>query len=207
MLEANPYDLYHPMPLLVVISGPSGVGKDAVLNKLREKDVSFHFVVTATDRPRRAGEREGVDYIFVTTAEFKRMIAEDELLEYANVYGDYKGIPKQQVREAIDSGKDVVLRIDVQGAATIRKLCPEVVTIFLIVRDENELVYRLKTRKSESMDKIQQRIETARNELRRVGEFDYVVENPDNKLDETVEIIEAIIKAEHHRVEHRKVNL
>ncbi len=207
MLEANPYDMFHPVPLLIVISGPSGVGKDAVLNRLREREVSFHFVVTATTRARREGERDGFDYIFVSVEEFERMIAEDELMEYAKVYGDYKGIPKQQVREAFESGKDVVLRIDVQGAATIRKLCPEVVTIFLIVRDENELVYRLITRKSEPPDKIQQRIETARNELRRVGEFDYVVENPDKKLDETVEIIEAIIQAEHHRVQHRKVNL
>jgi guanylate kinase len=207
MLEANPYDLFHPLPLLIVISGPSGVGKDAVLNRLREKEVSFHFVVTATTRARREGERDGFDYIFVSVEEFERMIAEDELLEYAKVYGDYKGIPKQHVREAIESGKDVVLRIDVQGAESIRKLCPEVVTIFLIVRDENELVYRLKNRKSEPPDKIQQRIETARNELRRMGEFDYVVENPDKKLDDTVEIIEAIIQAEHHRVQHRKVNL
>ncbi|MCU0488003.1 MAG: guanylate kinase [Anaerolineales bacterium] len=207
MLEANPYDLFHPVPLLIVISGPSGVGKDAVLNRLREREVSFHFVVTATTRERRKGERDGFDYIFVSVEEFERMIAEDELLEYAKVYDDYKGIPKEQVRQAIDSGKDVILRIDVQGAETIRKLCPEVVTIFLIVRDEDELVYRLQTRKSESPEKIQQRIETARKELRRVDEFDYVVENPDNKLDDTVGIIEAIIQAEHHRVQHRKVNL
>jgi guanylate kinase len=207
MSDSNPYDLCHPQPLLIVISGPSGVGKDAVIQGINERGLPYHFVITATTRPMRPGERNGIDYFFVSHAEFERMIAEDELVEFALVYGEYKGIPKWQVREAMRSGKDVILRIDVQGAATIRKLAPQALLIFLTVKDEEELIYRLLTCKSEPRDKMQLRIDTARKELQRVIEFDYVVENKDNLLDETVATIEAIIKAEHHRVAHRKVNL
>jgi guanylate kinase len=118
-------------PLLVVISGPSGAGKDSVLHLLSERHLPFHFVVTATTRPKRPGEVDGVDYHFIDHDEFSKMIEQDELLEYALVYSDYKGIPKSQVRQALASGKDVVMRIDVQGAQTIRNLCPDAVLIFL----------------------------------------------------------------------------
>ena len=115
---------YHPHrpPLLIVISGPSGVGKDTVIQRMKERRLPFHFVVTATTRPPRAGEVHGRDYFFVTKDEFAAMIESDELLEYAYVYNDYKGIPKQQVREALASGQDVIMRVDVQGAAKIRQL-------------------------------------------------------------------------------------
>ncbi|MEN6408397.1 MAG: hypothetical protein ABFD44_01630 [Anaerolineaceae bacterium] len=139
----NDYNLYHPQPLLIVISGPSGVGKDALLQELRKRDLPLHFVVTATSRPPREGEVNGVDYWFVSVEEFERMIREDELLEHAVVYNQYKGIPKEQIRKAMESGKDVVLRIDVQGAATIRKLCPEALMIFLSTTTEEELKMRL----------------------------------------------------------------
>jgi guanylate kinase len=205
--DANPFDLYHPQPLLVVISGPSGVGKDAVIQLMNVHQTPFHFVTTTTTRPMRPNEVDGVDYFFVSREEFQRMIDQDELLEYAIVYGEYKGIPKSQVRGAMSSGKDVIMRIDVQGAATIRTLCPEAVLIFLTVKNEDELVHRLLTRKSEPPDKMQLRILTACDELHRVREFDYVVENQDGRLDETVSIIEAIIEAEHHRVQPRKVEL
>jgi len=197
----------HSQPLLIVISGPSGVGKDTVIHGINDRNLPIHFVVTATTRAMREGERDGVDYFFVSRAEFERMIAKDELLEYALVYGEYKGIPKQQVREAIGSGKDVMLRIDVQGAATIHTMCPEAVLIFLTVKDEEELVRRLKLRKSEAVDNLKLRIETAKQEMRRVNEFEYVVENEDDQLKDTLDAIEAIIKAEHLRVHHRKVNL
>jgi guanylate kinase len=135
------------------------------------------------------------------------MIEKGELLEYAIVYNDYKGIPKQQVREALASGKDVVMRIDVQGAATIRALCPEAVLIFLTVKDEDELVRRLKDRKTETPEGLKLRIATARKELHRIGEFDYVVVNPELHLEETVDTILSIIHAEHHNVHPRKVIL
>ena len=194
-------------PLLVVISGPSGVGKDTVIQRMKERDLPFHFVVTATTRPPRPDEVHGVDYIFVSSDEFAEMIEMGELLEYAIVYNDYKGIPKEQVRQALDSGKDVLMRIDVQGAATIRELSPEAVLIFLTTQDEDELVNRLKARKSETPEGLNLRIATARQELKRIDEFDYVVVNREDLLDETVDKILAIIQAEHQRVNPRKVTL
>jgi len=193
--------------MLIVISGPSGAGKDTVLQRMKERELPFHFVVTATTRPRREKEVHGKDYFFVSKEEFARMISEDELIEWAIVYGDYKGIPKQQVREALDSGKDVVMRIDVQGAETVRKLAPGAMLIFITVESEEELVSRLRERKSETADTLALRIATARKELPRVNEFDYVVVNRDFCLDETVDTIRAIIHAEHHRVNPRKVSL
>src|SRR5512134_2640467 len=109
------FNLHHPQPLLIVISGPSGVGKDTVMLRMQERGMPFHFVITATTRARRENEEHGVDYFFVSKEEFARMIEQDELIEYAIVYSDYKGIPKQQVRQALASGQDVVMRLDVQG--------------------------------------------------------------------------------------------
>src|SRR5512146_3403798 len=139
------FDVHHPQPLLIVISGPSGVGKDTVMQRMKERGLPFHFVVTATTRPKRDNEVHGRDYWFVSKEEFARMIDADELIEYAVVYGDYKGIPKQQVREALASGKDVVMRIDVQGAETVRKMAPEALMIFIATDSEEELVQRLET--------------------------------------------------------------
>jgi len=117
-------------PLLLVISGPSGIGKDAVVQALRAKYTKHHFVITMTTRPPRPCEKDGVDYFFVSREEFERLIEAGELLEHAKVYSDYKGIPRRQVKEALESGKDVIMRLDVQGAMTIRRLCPEAVLIF-----------------------------------------------------------------------------
>ena len=194
-------------PLLIVISGPSGVGKNSVVQQLKRRKQAFKFVVTATTRPPRTGEVDGVDYHFITQEAFARMIEEGELLEYAFVYNDYKGIPKAQVRAAFAGNQDVVMRIDVQGAATIRRLYPEALLIFLTTQNEPELVHRLRTRKTETPDELNLRIAMARQELKRLDEFDYVVVNRDDQLDQTVDAILAIIQAEHHRVHHRKVIL
>jgi guanylate kinase len=207
MSEHNPEFGPSMQPLLIVISGPSGVGKDSVLMRMKERELPFHFVVTATTRPARPEEREGVDYIFVSREDFAAMIDEGELMEYALVYADYKGIPKAQVRKALASGKDVVMRVDVQGAATVRKISPEAILIFLTTSSEDELVDRLEKRSTESSEDLKLRIATARQEFKRIGEFDYIVVNRDGALDETVDTITAIIAAEHHRVEPRKVNL
>ena len=199
---------HHPRnPLLVVISGPSGVGKDTVLQRMQECNRPFHFVVTTTSRPPRPGETEGVDYHFVSVKEFERMIAADELLEYAIVYDQYKGIPKKQVREAFASGQDVVMRIDVQGAATIRSLAPEAVLIFLTTSDEAELLKRLNARKTESEEGLAVRIQTAQAEYQRIKEFDYEIINRENQLEETVDTVFAIIHTEHHRTKPRQVDL
>jgi guanylate kinase len=201
------FNVHDPQPLLIVISGPSGVGKDTVMQRMKERGLPFHFVVTATTRPKRENEIHGRDYWFVTKEEFARMIDEDELIEYAVVYGDYKGIPKQQVREALASGSDVLMRIDVQGAETVRKLAPEALMIFITTENEEDLVRRLETRKTETPDSLAIRIATARKELKRVEVFDYVIVNREFHLDETVGVICSIIEAEHHRVVPRKVEL
>jgi guanylate kinase len=201
------FNLHNPQPLLVVISGPSGVGKDSVLHCLKERNLPMHFVVTATTRPRREEETNGVDYFFVSKDEFARMIEQEELIEYAIVYSDYKGIPKQQVRDALASGKDVIMRLDVQGAASVRKLAAEAVLVFLTTESEDSLVKRLKARHSETPENLSLRIATARQELKRAVEFDYVIVNADGHLDDAVDTVVAIIQAEHHRVNPRKVSL
>ncbi len=196
-----------PNPLLIVISGPSGVGKDSVLEEMKVRDLPFHFVITATTREPRPGEKDGVDYFFLSEDEFARMIDEGELLEYAVVYQDYKGIPKAQVREALQSGKHVVMRIDVQGAATVRKLAEEALLIFLGPETEEVLIDRLKKRKTETKESINLRIATARQEMKKIDIFDYLVVNREDQLGRTVDVIEAIISAEQHRVHQRSVTL
>jgi len=204
---SSEFDIQKPTPLLIVISGPSGVGKDSVMQRMQERGLPFHFVVTATTRPKRPNEHHGMDYFFISKDEFARMIEENELIEYAIVYGDYKGIPKAQVREALASGKDVVMRVDVQGAETVRKLAPEALLIFITTESEDELEHRLRNRKTESSDSLALRIATARKELQRLGDFDYVIVNRDFHLDETVDKVRAIIDAEHLKVKHRQVTL
>jgi guanylate kinase len=204
---SNEFQVHQPSPILIVISGPSGVGKDTVVQRMKERGLPFHFVVTATTREMRPNETNGRDYWFVSKDEFARMIEENELIEYAVVYGDYKGIPKWEVRDALASGKDVVMRIDVQGAETVRKLVPEALLIFITCDSEEELERRLRERKTESSDSLALRIATARKELQRIEAFDYVIMNKDFHLDDTVNKVRSIIEAEHLRVHHRKVDL
>ncbi|HDQ71752.1 MAG TPA: guanylate kinase [Chloroflexi bacterium] len=206
MKTVSPYDRKQP-PLLVVISGQAGVGKDSLIKQMKARNYPIHFIVTATDRSARPGEVHGVDYFFLTTEAFLRMEREGELLEHAIVYGQHKGIPKQQVREAMASGKDVIMRIDVQGAMTIRRLVPQAVLIFLMVESEEELSQRLRSRGDDSPAQIEKRLAASRQELARLSEFDYVVFNRDSQLDRAVDDVIAIIRAEHCRVEHRVVNL
>lgn len=193
-------------PVLLVIAGPSGVGKDTVARALIERDPDgFYFVVTATTRPPRPGEVEGVDYFFVSNDEFARMIDDDELIEYAIVYNDYKGVPKRQIREALASGRNVVMRVDVQGAATIRRLIPEATTVFLTAESEAAMVKRLRERKSETDSQLSLRIATARKEMQRLAEYDYLVVNADGRAGEAVETLAAIVRAERARVNRQPV--
>ena len=207
MTERNSFPLHEPQPLLIVISGPSGAGKDTVIERMKQRMLPFYFVVTATTRPPRPNEVDGVDYFFFSKDEFAEMIERGELLEYALVYKDYKGVPKEQVRRALASKQDVVMRLDVQGAATVRKLAPEAVLIFLTTSSQDELITRLERRMTESHEGLKLRIATARSEMGRLDEFDYVVVNAQDRLDETVDTILAIIEAEQHRVHPRTVNL
>ncbi len=194
-------------PLLIVISGPSAVGKDAVVQRLLADSDRFAFVVTVNTRPPRPGERPGVDYHFVTREQFQRMVAQGEMLEYAPVYDDFKGVPKAGVSQALASGKDVVLRLDVQGAATIRQLCPEALLIFLAPENESVLLERMRSRPGDTPESLELRLATVQQEMQRVEEFDYVVPNRTGQLERTVEVIRSIIAAEHHRVHPRKVAL
>jgi guanylate kinase len=202
---ADPFYREEP-PLLVVISGLSGAGKDSVLQAMKERGFPFHFVVTATDRPRRPSEIHGRDYYFYTTSQFEQMIAQGELLEYARVYDQYKGIPRTQVRQALHSGKDVIMRVDVQGAETVRSLIPSAVTVFLTVESQEELISRLRERRTDSEEDLQRRLETARQELACIPSFDYVVVNRHGALDDAVDDVAAIIRAEHCRSVPRRIS-
>jgi len=195
-------------PKLIVISGPSGVGKDTIARHLIDTDPErFYFVVTATTRPPRSGEVHGVDYFFYSNDEFAEMIENNELLEYAVVYNDYKGIPKQHIRDALNSGRDVIMRVDVQGAATIRNLVPNAISIFLTTETESELVRRLRERKSETAEGLNLRIAAARQEMKRIKEFDYWVINAEDRQERTVREILSIIEAAHCLVEQQPILL
>lgn len=204
-IDLTPY--LHPAPLVLVISGPSGAGKDATVKRMVELGFPCHFVVTATTRPRRPSEVHGVDYYFVSREEFERMIREQELVEHALVYGEYKGVPKRQIREALASGRDVVMRVDVQGAARMRELIPGAVFIFLTAPSEEELIRRLQARHTETPEALERRIATARLEMQEIHKFDYVVINREGQLDCTVHRILAIVEAEKSRAVPRRVSL
>ncbi|MBN1438301.1 MAG: guanylate kinase [Anaerolineales bacterium] len=194
-------------PLLIVLSGTAGSGKDSVVRRMKERGVPFEFVVTATTRPPRPGEEDGRDYSFLSEAEFQDLIRENDLLEHAEVYGKHYGIPKSKIRHALASGRDVVLRIDVQGAGTVRRLCPQAVTVFLTAGSEEELQRRLRGRGTDSAEQMALRLRTAREEMRRIPEFEYFVVNAEGRLDEAVDSIAAILRAEHCRAVPRKVVL
>ena len=194
-------------PLLIVLSGPSGVGKDAVLARMMELGKPYHFAVTATTRPRRPNERNRVDYIFVTAEAFRQLVENGDLMEWAEVYGNQYGVPKSQIAWALNNGRDVIIQVDVQGAATVRKIAPDAVFIFLAPPDMEELARRLSQRMTESPEALELRLETAASEMKRSSEFDHVVVNHKARLDDTVEEIERIVIAERHRNPARKVML
>lgn len=196
----------HP-PLLIIVSGPSGVGKDAALKRMRELKFPFHFLVTCTTRPKRSEEVNDQDYHFITPEQFAAMDARGEFLERAVVYGYDYGNSKQEVREALARGKDVIMRIDVQGAATIRRRVPEAVFIFLMPPSIKSLEARLRKRRTEPEEYLKIRLHAAQLEMNEVKNFDYVIVNEDDALDETAELMRAIIQAERCRVEPRRVEL
>ena len=193
-------------PLLVVLSGPSGVGKDAALDALKLLDRPWRFVITATTRPQRPGEQDGVDYIFLETAAFLKMKERDDLLECAQVYDYWYGVQRNQVRQGLQDGKDVILKVDVQGADTVRELAPEALFIFMIPSSLDELKSRLTKRETETPSQVALRLSNAQSELGRVGEFDYRVVNREGQLEQAVAEIDAIITAEKCRTRPRVVD-
>lgn len=187
-------------PLLIVLSGPSGVGKDLLLSHMKaSSDTQRHFTITATTRPKRSGEQDGVDYFFVSKQQFEEMIGNGELLECAKVYGNYYGVPKAQITDALRSGKDVIMKIDVQGAATIRRITPNALYIFLAPPSEDELKRRLTARRTESTDTLAVRLQDMRQEMKEAAKFDYTVVHHTNKTDDAVLEVEAIIQRERRR--------
>ena len=200
--EANPAP-----PLLVVLSGPSGVGKDAAIGELKKLDRPWHFAITATPRPMRPGEQDGVDYVFLDADTFHKMRERDEFLECAEVYGRWYGVPRSQVRYGLQSGKDVILKVDVQGAATVRRLAPEALFIFILPGSLDDLRARLLDRMTESSPDLELRLQTASQEMAQVREFDYRVVNEHDQLERSVSEINAIITAEKCRIDPRMVQL
>ena len=194
-------------PFLVVLSGPSGVGKDAVLARMKKLGRPFHYVITATTRPKRAGEKNGEDYHFLSRKEFQQMVDEHQFLEWANVYGNYYGVPKDEITSALSKGIDTIVKVDVQGATTIKKILPQAVFIFLAPPSMEALEKRLRRRRSESSTDLALRLEKAKGEIKSLPLFDYVITSRQNKLDEVVSQIDAIAAAEKCRVKPRIVEL
>lgn len=186
--------------LLIVLSGPSGVGKGTVRKEVfSQPDTAFEYSISATTRAPREGEVHGVDYFFKTREEFEQLIEEEKLLEYAEFVGNYYGTPVDYVQQTLDSGKDVFLEIEVQGARQVRKKFPDGLFIFLVPPSLSELKNRIVTRGTESEDVINNRMNAAREELEMMHLYDYVVEN--DQVDRAVERIKAIVIAEHLRRE------
>ncbi|MCU9593145.1 guanylate kinase [Caldibacillus thermolactis] len=191
--------------LLIVLSGPSGVGKGTVRKAIfSEPDIQFEYSISVTSRKMRPGEVDGVDYFFKTRDEFETMIKNDELLEYTEYVGNYYGTPVDYVKKTLNEGKDVFLEIEVEGAKQVRNKFPDGLFIFLIPPSLSELENRIKTRGTETDDLIRSRMTVAKNELKMMNLYDYVVEN--DKVEHAVEKIKAIVIAEHcrrNRVEKR----
>ena len=185
--------------LLIVLSGPSGVGKGTVRAAIFLKgEQKFVYSISATTRQPRTGETDGVDYFFKTREEFEQMIQNKQLLEYAEYVGNYYGTPLEYVENTLATGKDVFLEIDVQGAIQVRELMPEGVFIFLTPPDLNELESRIVNRGTDSDEVIAKRMKTAREELELMKYYDYSVVN--DTVDNAVQKIEAIIQTEHLRI-------
>jgi guanylate kinase len=181
------------------------VGKDAVLSRLKEKHRDWHFTVTVTTRPARPGEVDGQSYFFVAQDEFDQMRHRDDLLEWALVHGFCYGTPIDQVRQALAAGKNVFLKIDVQGAAQIKRRVSDAIFIFLGPEDMDCLIGRLNQRGTESQEQLETRTKAAYEEMKRLPDYDYLVINPDQKIEDAVELVEAIVAAEKARVKPRRI--
>lgn len=185
---------------IIVISAPSGAGKGTIIKKLLENNSKNRWLsVSSTSRSPRPGEKEGINYYYITEEEFKKKIEDNYFLEYTNYAGNYYGTPKEFIKEKVNKGIDVILEIEIEGATNIKKLIPEALFIFIMPPSLKELVKRLKNRGTESNDKIIKRFNTAYKEVNEVTKYNYVVVN--DKVDIAVDKIEAIIKAEKCRVD------
>jgi guanylate kinase len=207
VINEDGFSLPEVSPLVIVISGPSGVGKDAILNRMKALNYPFEYVTTVTTRARRANERNQVDYIFISVDEFQSLLKNNGLLEWANVYGNYYGVPKQPVKDALSRGRDIFIKVDVQGAANIKKIIPEAIFIFIAPPSVSELSNRLIGRCTENTSDLAVRLKISKHELQQICNFDYVVINSSNKIDAAIEEIRAIVTAEKCRATPHKIDL
>jgi guanylate kinase len=198
-----------PGAMLIILSGPSGVGKDTIIEALRRAPGgrAYHYVVTCTTRERRRGEVDGVDYHFLSQAAFERLRIDGELLEWAEVHGHLYGTPRGPVREALAAGQDVILKIDVQGAATVKARVPEALLIFLVPPSLEALFQRLQSRATETADELELRQRNAAIELAQQDHYDYVVVNEDGQVDATAGRILAVLTAERSLNADRRITV
>lgn len=208
---APPFISAHPVPatgLVFILSGPSGVGKSALIDRLKRERFPITYCITATTRPRRAGEQVGVHYYFLRDEQFHQLLRRGELLEHALVHQEHHyGIPLSSVREGLRRGQDLIMTPEVQGAATVRSKLPNAISIFLLPPSIEELIPRLEARGTETPEQRKRRLETAEREMAHVGEYDYVVVNHRDRLDDAVEDVKAIIGAERGRTPRRLITL
>ena len=183
--------------LLILISGPSGTGKGTVCDLLRQKHPEISYSISATTRQPRPGEQDGVIYYFYTKEKFQEMIDQGQLLEWAEVYGNFYGTPKQKVLDRLEAGEDILLEIDTQGALNVMKVMPEGLFIFLLPPSLEELAARLKGRGTETEESLHRRLGAAVDEIKLATKYRYVVVN--DKVEDAQETIAKIIEAEHHR--------
>ncbi len=198
-----------PTPLIVVVSGPSGVGKDTLLERMEEthSDLNFHFVVTATTRLPREGERDGINHLFLSRTQFEMLLEDNQLLEHAEIYGNYYGVPRRQVARSLEEGKHVILRVDYQGAERIRAIVPEALFVFVMPPDKETLRTRLIARGQDTPKSIERRMASADHEMEVGMTFDYQITNRDGQLDELVEELVQIIETESRRDPPRQMGL
>jgi guanylate kinase len=195
--------------MLVIISGPSGVGKDTIIDALKRRshDPDYHYVVTSTTRAKRPGEVDGVDYHFLDRATFARLRSEGAFLEANKVHGNWYGTPRSQVREMLGEGRDVILKIDVQGAQVVKEKIPEALLVFLIPPSLEDLFQRLRSRATETADELEIRQRNAAIELARQEDYDYVVTNETGQVERTAQRIDEIIAEEHRTHPDRRVEV
>lgn len=189
-------------PRIYIISGPSGVGKDAVIEQLRDVFPLAQYVVTATTRPMRQGEIDGVHYKFMTREDFEAGLEANAFIENALVYDNHYGVPKEPIQEGLEQNRDVIIKVDVKGAATLRRLIPNTISIFLAPESMEALLTRLRDRKTDDPDVLKARFSTASKELEEVKNFDYVVFNEDEQLEDAVRAIVNIVHVERLKVGH-----
>ena len=195
-------------PIVVVISGPSGVWKDVMIDRMIESDrIGFHFTVTATTRDPRPGEKDGINHHFVTVDDFVNLIANDDLLEWAQVYGNYYGVPKKQVRDALTAGNHVILRVDVQGAKRLSEIILEALLIFIIPPSLDVLNSHLEKRGVDLEVDMTKRLVAANEEISQARLFDFTVTNVEGRLDDTVNQVVEIIESESQRIPPRRVSI